>query len=118
MSRHRDQKEYWMFLGHFCKLLLEMIASTCFVLVDYLMYVGLHLVAVHARIDYVQEGEHIVKITVNGTGMIAKLVKKSIAGFVINEHVKAFATNEPCLPRPSQLSSWYRKSHDITLNIL
>lgn len=109
MTGRRGQKEYWMFIGHLCKLLLEMIASTCFVLVDHLMYVGLHLVAMHARIDYVQEGEHIVKITVNGTGIIAKLVKKSIAGFAINEHVKAFATNEPCLPRPSQLSAWYPK---------
>lgn len=115
MTGHRDQKENWMFLGHFCKLLLEMIASTCFVLVDYLMYVGLHLVAVHARIDYVQEGEHIVKITVNGTGIIARLVKKSIAGFVINEHVKAFATNEPCLPRPSQLSTWYPTSYILRI---
>lgn len=63
-TRQRGPKEYWKFVGNFVKVLFEMLTATALILVDHLLCVGLQLVAKHGRIDYVQEGEHIVKISV------------------------------------------------------
>lgn len=65
MTSHRNQKECWSLVGQLVKLVLEMLSATTFILANHLLCVGLQLVAKHGRIDYIQEGEHVVKISVS-----------------------------------------------------
>lgn len=52
-----------MFL-HILKLLLELITALLFLLLDHIIYVLLDIVRNNARIEYYQEGEHILNIQV------------------------------------------------------
>lgn len=66
----------------------------------------LDVIAGHSRINYQQEGVHNLNITLNGTGFVANLIRASVEGFNVDEHIKVAMTNEPCLPRPAFLESW------------
>lgn len=88
------------------RLFLQIISTTFFVFLDRLFYELLDLITRHSRISYSQEGTHNFNITINGTGFIANLIRASVDGFNINEHIKVTMSNEPCLPRPMLVPSW------------
>lgn len=58
------KEENKMIIGHVIKLVLQTFTATVFIILDHLVSTGLELVKTHGKIDYVQQGEHIVKITV------------------------------------------------------
>lgn len=106
-STHRTlYREYegcvWLTL----RLFFQFISATFFVCLDWIFCELLDVVARHSRINFFQEGVHNLNITINGTGFIADLVRASIRGFDVHEHIKVLTTNEPCLPRPHLLDSW------------
>lgn len=43
---------------------------------------------------------------VNGTGVVALLVKQFLHNFNIKENVSAVYSNIQCLPKPKKLSAW------------
>ncbi|KAK4875676.1 hypothetical protein RN001_012098 [Aquatica leii] len=94
-------------LGETCKLLLEMITATTFILLDRLFYEALDLVRRHARIDYMQTGHHDMLLQIKGTGMIASMLRSVLKGFNIKKRVKTIRSNAACLPRPMVLSHYY-----------
>lgn len=84
---------------------LEILVAATFILLDHLLTVGMQVVADHAHIDFVQQGEHIVNIRVNGTGIIAQLVRQAAesANFVYT--MNTTTDNAQCLPRPHHLAT-------------
>lgn len=100
-------KERVELVAHFCKLLLEMITATTFVLLDRLFYEALDLVRRHGKIDYTQTGHHDMMLKVKGTGMIASLLRSIVRGFNVKKRIKIIRSNEMCLPRPTPLSNYY-----------
>lgn len=92
-------------LAQLAKATLEILVAATFLLLDHLLSVGMQVVADHSSIEFVQEGEHIVKIHVNGTGIIAQLVRQSAesANFVYT--VNMTTDNTQCLPRPHHLAA-------------
>lgn len=71
-----------------------------------IFFEGLDTISRHSRIKYLQEGVHNLNITLIGSGFVANLIRASVEGFNIDEHIKVAMTNEPCLPRPVLLESW------------
>lgn len=61
----------------------------------------------HAQIDYIQSGEHKVNITVNGEGVIADMIRKTLSKFNTDETVVTFLSNEACLPNPTVIPNRY-----------
>lgn len=98
--------EFRTLITQIITIILELITATCFIFIDRLLYESLDLIARHAVIDYTQEGVHDVTITVNGTGIIAAMVRSAISGFSSHHEIKTNASNKPCLPRPSRVSRW------------
>lgn len=74
--------------------------ASCFIILNILLTEILKLVREHAQIDYVQSGQHEVNITVNGEGVIAEMVRKTLMKFNTDETVVTFLSNEACLPDP------------------
>lgn len=99
-------REFEGYVGLSLRLFLQFISTTFFVLLDRLFAELLEIIARHSRVNYLQEGVHNVKITLNGTGFIANLIRASIDGFNVDEHIKVAMSNEPCLPRPALVESW------------
>lgn len=94
-------------LGQTVKLLLEIITATTFVILDRLFYEALDLVRRHAKIDYMQSGQHDMLLLVKGTGMIASLLRSVVKGFNVKKRIRTVRSNEACLPRPTVLQNYY-----------
>lgn len=105
-SNHKLFREFEEFFGLTLRLLLQVISATFFVCIDWIFYELLNIIARHSRINYLQEGVHHLNITVDGKGFIAGLIRASVKGFDVHEHIKVLTTNEPCLPHPHFLESW------------
>lgn len=99
------RREFQGYLGLTLKLILEVVASGFFIILDRLFYELLDIVSRHSRIDFEQSGVHYLNVKVNGTGFIANLIRASIDGLNIDEHVETVMSNQQCLPRPSHTSS-------------
>lgn len=104
-SCRRSRREFWIMMMQLCKATLELLVAATFVLIDHLLAVGMQVVADHARIEFVQAGQHIVHIAVNGTGIIAQLVRQSAASVNFEHTVNVSTDNAECLPRPRHLAA-------------
>lgn len=105
-SGRKLHREFDGYIGLCLRLLLHILSSSFFVLLDRIFFELLKIIARHARVNYFQEGVHNLNITLDGSGFIANLIRASIEGFNVNEHIKVVMTNEPCLPRPTLVESW------------
>ncbi|XP_029042861.1 protein sneaky [Osmia bicornis bicornis] len=92
--------------GQMVKLLLELIAASVFVILDWLFFEALDLIRRHAYIEYTQAGHHDLLLEIRGTGVIASLIRSAIRGFNVKKHIKTVVTNEACLPRPMKLPTY------------
>lgn len=104
-STRRIKKEFEGHLGLILQLALQILTTTFFIALDRIYFEVLDIIARHSQINYLQWGVHDLRINVNGTGFISNLIRASVNGFNINEHIKVLITNEPCLPRPSLVAS-------------
>lgn len=105
-SSNKIRREFEGYVGLCLRILLQVLSTTFFVLVDRLFFELLEIIARHSRVNYLQEGAHNLNIKLNGTGFIANLIRASIDGLNVDEHIKVVMTNEPCLPRPELVESW------------
>lgn len=85
------------------QLIMEAIAAILFILIDLVIFTLLDIIAEKSRIIFNQEGSHLVFFKVNGTGILAKMMRKSLNSFNIHENVSVELSNEPCLPRPTKV---------------
>lgn len=99
-------REFEGYVGLTLKVFLQLLPTTFFILMDRMLYELLSIIARHSPVSFIQEGTHKLNITVKGTGFMANLIRSATDDFNIDEHVKVLMTNEPCLPRPSQVESW------------
>lgn len=99
--------EFDGYLWLLIKLIFEVFTTTCFVLLDRLFFESLDVIARHSKINYVQEGEHFIQISVLGTGFVAELIRSSIQGFKNNNQLlNSSISNVSCLPRPHLIKTW------------
>lgn len=98
----KSESKYRVF--YVVQLTMEVIAAILFILIDLVIYTLLDIIADKSRIIYHQEGSHLVFFKVNGTGILAKMMRKSLNSFNIHENVSVELSNEPCLPRPTKVN--------------
>lgn len=105
LSARRNNYEFWVMIAQMCAASLEMLVAATFLLLDHLLILGMQIVADHARIEFEQHGEHIVDIRVNGTGIVAGLVRRATANVNFIYSLNVTGTNEQCLPQPQHLAT-------------
>lgn len=105
-SSRRIAREFEKYSLLTLKLFLQVILATFFILMDRAVFEILSIIAQHSLVTFVQEGTHNLNITIKGTGFVANIIRKATEDLNVDEHIKVFLTNEPCLPRPSKTESW------------
>uniref|UniRef100_A0A182N7W5 Dendritic cell-specific transmembrane protein-like domain-containing protein n=1 Tax=Anopheles dirus TaxID=7168 RepID=A0A182N7W5_9DIPT len=101
-----NKQELRHIVGSVATLLFHCLSTTLLLLMDTLLYETLDIVARHSKIEYHQQGFHVVDVTVSGTGALAELIRNTVEGFRTHEHLDFRTSNEECLPRPVRLSGW------------
>ncbi|KAI5633224.1 DC-STAMP-like protein domain-containing protein [Phthorimaea operculella] len=89
------------------KVLLEVVTATTFVMLDRLFYEALDVVRQHAEADVTQQGEHDVKIEVDGKGVLANAVRTLLSGLNGSHRVRRTVSNHECLPKPRSMPVIY-----------
>ncbi|KAG7301310.1 hypothetical protein JYU34_014240 [Plutella xylostella] len=89
------------------KVMLEMITATTFVMLDRLFYEALAVVRAHAERGAAEQGDHDLEINVEGSGMVASLLRRVLSGLATHARVTRSVSNRECLPRPHPLSPLY-----------
>ncbi|EDW19019.2 uncharacterized protein Dmoj_GI11761 [Drosophila mojavensis] len=83
---------------NFLHLSLEMVTAGVFLVLDHLVVSLLQTIHQRSLIIYRQEGEHEVRFRINGTGLMARLLRTTMRNFNIHERVSTSLSNEECLP--------------------
>ncbi|ALC44557.1 snky [Drosophila busckii] len=101
------------------QLLLELFTSCLFLLLDVMVVRLMRIIRSRSLITYKQEGEHEIRFSINGTGLMARLLRTTMRNFNIHERVSTSLSNEECLPVAHALpSSFYAKLCLLYLLIL
>lgn len=106
---------------HLLQFSLETVTALFFLFLDYVIVTILLVIRKNSEMSFVQEGEHTIHFSVckgliiaaqclfnffsqiQGSGLIARLLRTTMRNFNMHETVSTYMTNEPCLPRPSIL---------------
>ncbi|XP_033755475.1 E3 ubiquitin-protein ligase DCST1-like [Pecten maximus] len=88
-------------------LVIRALISTVIIMSSDLLYSVLDIIRRHSRIDYHQQGEHIIDIDIFGTGFMSEIVRLFLKGFNHNGKIDNISTNFECLPRPVQMEKKY-----------
>ncbi|XP_054740059.1 protein sneaky isoform X2 [Anastrepha obliqua] len=100
--QHTD-KESKAIIFNLFKFSLEILTAFFFLMLDYSVVTLLHIIRIKSLISYVQEGEHTINFQVQGNGLMARLLRKTLLNFNMHEKVSTYLTNEACLPTPYTL---------------
>ncbi|XP_037950473.1 protein sneaky-like [Teleopsis dalmanni] len=107
-NRTKEEKKSAKY--HILRLSVEIIIGLFFILLDYIIVVLLKIVRMESETTYTQEGEHTITFSIEGTGLMARLLQKTMRNFNIHERVRTQLSNKECLPLPNQLDdSFYMK---------
>nr|XP_018899691.1 PREDICTED: DC-STAMP domain-containing protein 1 [Bemisia tabaci] len=87
-------KERWTLYASWLRTFLEFLFASSIIFIDFLFYEALKIVESQSRIDYVQEGHHYLYLSIEGTGMIASLIRSVVRGFKVNKKIKKVFSNE------------------------
>ncbi|XP_013099988.2 protein sneaky [Stomoxys calcitrans] len=99
----RTTEESRAIVFHLLQFALEIVAGLFFLFLDYVIVTVLVVIRKNSEMSFVQEGEHNINFSIKGSGLIARLLRTTMHNFNMHETVSTFMTNEPCLPRPSEL---------------
>lgn len=83
---------------HIVHLALAMLTTGIFIFLDRMVVNLLLIINQRSLISYQQEGEHEVRFRINGTGLMARLLRTTMKNFNIHERVFTSLSNEECLP--------------------
>ncbi|XP_011195162.3 protein sneaky isoform X2 [Zeugodacus cucurbitae] len=97
--QHTENESRTMFF-YFLQFSLEILTACFFLMLDHFIVTLLNIIRFKSLITYAQEGEHIVNFQVQGSGLMARLLRRTLKNFNINEKISTYLTNESCLPNP------------------
>ncbi|KAJ8717106.1 hypothetical protein PYW08_005505 [Mythimna loreyi] len=89
------------------KVMLEVVTATTFVMLDRLFYEALAVVRQHAQVEVVQQGTQDLKIEVEGTGVLAAVLRKLVSNLSSAQSVRGDVTNKMCVPHPRAMPPIY-----------
>ncbi|KAH8408056.1 hypothetical protein KR222_002615 [Zaprionus bogoriensis] len=106
-------------LYYFLQFSLEIIAVFIFIMLDRMFFNLLLTINHRSLVTYNQEGEHVVRYRINGTGLMARLLRTTMKNFNIHEQVATSLSNDECLPVANELPTcFYLKLFLLYLTIL
>ncbi|EDV97933.1 protein sneaky [Drosophila grimshawi] len=106
---HKQEQANYICL-YMLQFSLEVVTAGLFLLLDHMVVTLLTIIHRRSLITYHQEGEHEVRFRINGTGLMARLLRTTMKNFNIHERVSTSLSNEACLPVAHVLpSSFYFK---------
>ncbi|XP_065355190.1 protein sneaky, partial [Calliphora vicina] len=109
-SWHRTQEESQAVTFNLLQFSLEIVSGCFFLFLDYVISSVFLIIRNNSEMSFVQEGEHTIKFQIQGSGLIARLLRNTMGNFNMHETVSTYLTNETCLPNPTTLSkSFYLK---------
>ncbi|XP_020714114.1 E3 ubiquitin-protein ligase DCST1 isoform X2 [Ceratitis capitata] len=101
--QHTEQESRAIYLYLF-QFAMEILAASLFLLLDYLIVTLLEIIRIKSFVSYTQKGEHIIHFQVEGSGLMARLLRRTLHNFNIHAKVSTYLSNETCLPNPNILS--------------
>ncbi|XP_046805994.1 protein sneaky isoform X2 [Lucilia cuprina] len=109
-SWQRTQEESQAVTFNLLQFSLEILSGCFFLFLDYVIVSVLLIIRNNSEMSFVQEGEHTIQFQIQGSGLIARLLRKTMGNFNMHETVSTYLTNEACLPSPTCLPrSFYLK---------
>lgn len=88
-------------------------------LLDWIYYTGLDVVRQNALVNFEQEGSFNFTLTVNGAGLLARIIRDATAGLNHTEFQSMNETNAKCLPSPTRTEwRYYTQVYAVALLLL
>ncbi|KAI8770579.1 E3 ubiquitin-protein ligase DCST1 [Biomphalaria glabrata] len=84
------------------KLLVRVFISAIICYMDSMLYQVLDIIARNSKVEYHEEGEHVIDVKVYGTGFMSELVRNFLTRFNSKHQLDRLTTNHACLPNPSK----------------
>ncbi|XP_017139392.1 protein sneaky [Drosophila miranda] len=95
----RTAEESRTVIYHLLQLSLELITAGLFLLLDHMVVSLMQIIRQRSLVTYQQEGEHEIRFHINGTGLMARLLRITMRNFNMHERVSTTLSNEECLPQ-------------------
>ncbi|XP_049303976.1 protein sneaky isoform X5 [Bactrocera dorsalis] len=95
---YRTENESKIIFFYFLQFSLEILTACFFLILDHVIITLLNIIRFNSFITYTQEGEHIINFQVKGSGLMARLLQRTLKNFNIHEQISTYLTNEYCLP--------------------
>lgn len=105
LQKHFRRREWLNISYGLVYIVLVIIGVSGLFLLDWLYYTGLDVVRQNALVNFTQSGSFNFTLTVNGTGLLARLVRNATNGLNFTEFQSMNETNAECLPQPT-LTAW------------
>ncbi|XP_069111968.1 E3 ubiquitin-protein ligase DCST1-like [Argopecten irradians] len=88
-------------------LVIRALISAVIIMSSELLYGVLDIIRRNSRIDYHQQGEHIIDIDIFGTGFMSDIIRLFLRGFNHDGKIDNISSNFECLPRPVKMEQKY-----------
>ncbi|KAL8585815.1 hypothetical protein ACOMHN_065165 [Nucella lapillus] len=92
----REKKQI---ISYIIDVIFRITMTGLIVYVDYLIVWIMDVIYRNSKIEYRQTGEHVVNITVTGTGFMSEIVRMFLTSFNSNRKMDSITTNHACLPQ-------------------
>lgn len=105
LSKRLRRAEWFRITYGIIYTVLLVLGVSCLFFIDWIYYTGLDVVRQNAAMNFTQTGSFNFSIQVNGTGLLARIIRDATQGMNFTEFLAMNETNAECLPRPT-LTDW------------
>lgn len=118
--RKKLRRQEWFSIAYsLLYMILIILGISGLFLIDWVCYTGLDVVRQNALVNFTQTGFFNFTVSVNGSGLLARIIRNVTSGLNFTEFLSLNETNANCLPRPT-FTSWqsYLKVYALAAAIL
>lgn len=104
--RKKLRRQEWFSIAYsLLYMVLIILGISGLFLIDWVYYTGLDVVRQNALVNFTQTGFFNFSVSVNGSGLLARIIRNATSGLNFTEFQSINETNANCLPKPT-LTSW------------
>lgn len=105
MRKQLRRSEWFNISYNLLYICLIVVGVSGLFLLDWMYYTGLDVVQENALVNFTQSGSFNFTLTVNGSGLLARIIRRATTGLNVTEFQALNETNAECLPNPT-LTDW------------
>lgn len=117
MRKQLRRSEWFNISYNLMYICLIVVGVSGLFLLDWMYYTGLDVVHQNALVNFTQSGSFNFTLTVNGSGLLARIIRKATTGLNVTEFQALDETNGECLPNPT-LTDWRSWVHVYAVAVL